>query len=61
MYHYIDMEGNEINLVVSTEIVNVIIGEMLFCPKDELDATDDDDLVGVGDHNQKIEKLHHGA
>jgi hypothetical protein len=57
MYHYINMEGNEINLVVSTEIVNVIISEMLFRPEDELDATDDDDLAGVGDRNQKIEKL----
>jgi hypothetical protein len=46
-----DMEGDEINLVVSTEIVDVIIGEMLFHPEDELDDADDDDLVGVGDRN----------
>jgi hypothetical protein len=46
------MEGDEINLVVFTEIVNVIIDEMLFRPEDEFD---------VDDHNQKIEKLHHGA
>ncbi len=37
MCHYIDMEGDEINLVVSIEIVNVIIGEMLFRPEDELE------------------------
>jgi hypothetical protein len=62
MYHYIDMEGDEINLVVSTEIVNVIIGEMLLCLEDELDtADDDDDLASIGDRNQKIEKLRHGA
>jgi hypothetical protein len=36
MYHYMDMEGDEINLVVSTEIIDVIIGEMLFHPEDEL-------------------------
>ncbi|CAK9253641.1 unnamed protein product [Sphagnum jensenii] len=47
MYHYMDMEGDEINLVVSTEIVDVIIGEMLFRPEDELDALDDDDLADV--------------
>jgi hypothetical protein len=57
MYHYMDMEGDEINLVVSTEIVDVIIGEMLFCPEDELDAADDDDLAGVSDRNRNIEKL----
>ncbi len=56
MYHYMDMEGDEINLVVSTEIVDVIIGEMLFRPEDELDAVDDD-LAGVGDRNRNIEKL----
>jgi hypothetical protein len=61
MYHYIDMEGDEINLVVSIEIVDVIIGEMLFRLEDELDAADDDDLAGVGDRNQKIKKLRHGA
>jgi hypothetical protein len=61
MYHYIDMEGDEINLVVSTKIVDVIIGEMLFHPEDELDATTDDDLASVGDRNQKIEKLRRGA
>jgi hypothetical protein len=61
MYHYIDMEGDEINLVVSTEIVDVIIGEMLFHPEDELDAAVADDLVSVGDRNQKIEKLRCGA
>ncbi len=51
MYHYMDMEGDEINLVVSTEIVDVIIGEMLFRLEYELDTADDDDLVGVGDPN----------
>ncbi|CAK9276987.1 unnamed protein product [Sphagnum jensenii] len=56
MYHYMDMEGDEINLVVSTEIVDVIIGEMLFRPEDELDAVDDD-LAGVDDRNRNIEKL----
>jgi hypothetical protein len=61
MYHYIDMEGNDINLVVSTKIVDVIIGKMLFCLEDELDATDDDNLAGVGDRNQKIEKLRCGT
>jgi len=60
MYHYIDMEGDEINLVVSTEIVDVIIGQMLFRPEDELNAADDD-LASVGDHNQKIKKLRRGA
>jgi hypothetical protein len=61
MYHYMDMEGDEINLVVSTEIVDVIIGEMLFHPEDELDAVDDDDLAGIGDHNRNIEKLRRNA
>jgi hypothetical protein len=61
MYHYIDMEGDEINLVMSTEIVDVIIDEMLFWPKDKLDIVDDNYLAGVGNHNQKIEKLHCGA
>ncbi len=61
MYHYIDMEGNEINMVMSTEIVHVIIGEMLFRPEDELNATDDDDLASVDDHNQKINKSRRGA
>jgi len=61
MYHYIDMEGDKINLVISTEIVDVIIGEMLFRPEDKLDVADDDDLVGVDDRNQKIEKLRRGA
>ncbi|CAK9276059.1 unnamed protein product [Sphagnum jensenii] len=61
MYHYMDMEGDEINLVMSIEIVDVIIGEMLFGPKDELDATDDDDLAGVGDRNRNIEKLRRSA
>jgi hypothetical protein len=61
MYHYIDMEGDEINLVVSTDIVDVIISEMLFRPEDELDAAEDDDLAGVGDRNQKIEKLRRGV
>jgi len=62
MYQYIDMEGDEINLVVSTEIVDVIIGEMLFCLEDKLDAAAaDDDLPGVSNRNQKIEKLRCGA
>jgi len=61
MYHYMDMEGDEINLVVSTEIVDVIIGEMLFRPEDELDAVDDDDLAGVSDRNRNIEKLRRSA
>ncbi len=61
MYHYIDMEGDKINLVVSTEIIDVIISKMLFRPEDELDAAADDDLAGVGDRNQKIEKLRRGA
>jgi hypothetical protein len=61
IYHYIDMEGDEINLVVSTEIVDVIISKMLFHFEDELDAADDDDLADIGDHNQKIEKLRRGA
>jgi len=61
MYHYMDMEGNEINLVVSTKIVDVIIGEMLFRPKDELDVADDDDLAGVDDRNRNIEKLRRNA
>jgi hypothetical protein len=55
-----DMEGDEINLVVSTEIVDVIIGEMLFRPEDELDAADDD-LASVGDRNRNIEKLRRNA
>ncbi|CAM6023710.1 unnamed protein product [Sphagnum balticum] len=33
MYHYMDMEGDEINLVVFTKIVDVIIDEMFFVPK----------------------------
>ncbi len=57
MYHYMDMEGNEINLVVSTEIVDVIIGEMLFRPEDELNIADDNDLASAGDRNRNIEKL----
>jgi len=61
MYHYMDMEGDEINLVVSTEIVDVIISEMLFRPEDELDAVDDDDLAGVSDRNRNIEKLRRSA
>ncbi len=61
MYHYIDMEGDEINLVMSIEIVDVIINEMLFRPEDELDTADNDDLAGVDDRNQKIEKLRRGA
>jgi len=68
MYHYMDMEGDEINLVVSTEIVNVIISEMLFRPEDELDvanddnlASVDDDLASVDDHNRNIEKLRRSA
>jgi len=61
MYHYMDMEADEINLVVSTEIVDVIIGEMLFCPEDELNAADDDNLAGVGDRNRNIEKLRRSA
>jgi hypothetical protein len=61
MYHYMDMEGNKINLVVSTKIVDVIIGEMLFCPKDELDVTDDDEFADISDRNRNIEKLRHSA
>ncbi|KAH9564271.1 hypothetical protein CY35_04G016800 [Sphagnum magellanicum] len=62
MYQYIDMEGDEINLVISIEIVDVIIGEMLFRPEDELDAAAaNDDLPGVSNRNQKIEKLRCGA
>jgi hypothetical protein len=61
MYHYIDMEGDEINLVVSIEIVDVIIGEMLFHPEDELDTADNDNLADVDNRNQKIEKLCHGV
>ncbi|CAK9269703.1 unnamed protein product [Sphagnum jensenii] len=57
MYHYMDMEADEINLVVSTKIVDVIIGEMLFCPEDELNAADDDNLAGIGNCNRNIEKL----
>jgi hypothetical protein len=57
MYHYMDMEGDEINLVVSTKIVDVIISEMLFRPEDELDAANDDDLAGINDRNRNIEKL----
>jgi len=61
MYHYMDMEGNEINLVVSTKIVDVIIGEMLFRPEDELDVVDDDDLASISDRNRNIKKLHRSA
>jgi hypothetical protein len=61
MYHYMDMEGDEINLVVSTEIVNVTISEMLFRPEDELDVANDDDLASVDDHNRNIEKLRRSA
>jgi hypothetical protein len=52
-----DMEGDEINLVVSTKIVDVIIDEMLFRPEDELD----DDLAGISDRNRNIEKLRRSA
>jgi hypothetical protein len=52
-----DMEGDEINLVVSTKIVDVIIGEMLFRPEDELE----DDLAGISDRNRNIEKLRRSA
>jgi hypothetical protein len=53
-----DMEGDEINLVVSIEIVDVIIGKMLFCPEDELNTADDDhNLASVDDRNRNIEKL----
>jgi len=61
MYHYMDMEGDEINLVVSTKIVDVIIGEMLFHPKDELDIANDDDLASISDRNRNIEKLRRSA
>jgi len=61
MYHYMDMEGDDINLVVFTEIVDVIISEMLFRLEDELDTADDDDLASVGDRNQNIEKLRRSA
>jgi hypothetical protein len=61
MYHYIDMEGDKINLVISTEIIDVIINKMLFRPEDEFDAVANNDLAGVGDRNQKIEKLRRGA
>jgi len=61
MYHYMDMEGDEINLVVSTKIVDVIIDEMLFRPEDELDAANDDDLAGISDRNRNIEKLRRSA
>ncbi|CEP00974.1 hypothetical protein PBRA_008286 [Plasmodiophora brassicae] len=56
IFNYLDMESDEIIVDVSTEIVDVIIGQMLFRPADELDA-DGDDVAGIDDRNRKIEKL----
>jgi hypothetical protein len=61
MYHYMDMEGDEINLVMSTKIVDVIIDEMLFRPEDEFDAANDNDLASISDRNRNIEKLRRSA
>ncbi|CAK9863424.1 unnamed protein product [Sphagnum jensenii] len=61
MFCYVDMERDEINLVMSTKIVDVIIGDMMFRPEDELNALEDDDVAGIGDCNRKIEKLRRGA
>ncbi|ETW07418.1 hypothetical protein H310_01941 [Aphanomyces invadans] len=62
IHNYIDVDSDEINLVISDWIVNVIIGEMMFCPEDELatletDGGDGEELTGIDPRNRKIDKL----
>ncbi|CAM6057369.1 unnamed protein product [Sphagnum tenellum] len=61
MFYYLDTESDEINLVLSIAIVEVVIGNMMFRPKDELDADDVDDLARIGDRNRKITLLRRAA
>jgi len=62
LYQYFEIDGNVLEFVLSRSIVDIIIGELMFRPDDELAEIEDEDPdIIVVSRSAKIAKLCHHA
>jgi hypothetical protein len=65
LHRYIEIDGDELTLKISNAVVNTIIGELLFRPKDEMAALEHDDGEAldpnIAEHAARLIKLKRNA
>ena len=65
LHRYIEIDGDELTLKISNAVVDTIIGELLFRPKDEMAALEHDDGEALDpnivEHVVRLIKLKHNA